>query len=305
MSNVLPSGVNNYAETAHAYDEFRRPEGHSLLLDALDLVAERTGIAHEQLAVAAGGCGTCNYEHAILKELTGRGQRVKVLHLLDAFTDMLKQGPPKLEPFGIPLQPHVVDLVSQDFPMLPGSVHYMTLVEMIHHLDRGHKLHPRLEKVLAKVFRALRPGGALSVISTTPTQSVKSRYYQWVGHWGGLDESEDPGKAYADQYPRMEVLIGLLRKVGFDVRNSVGPLPIDGPYIRQDVYYEPKELIKAGPGAVSFFRFAQDRGLHDGYAEVFDELLRHGRMDQVIQESEDWRKTIGTSYCITLFKPVK
>lgn len=269
--------------------------GFRHLVDSCQSTAQRLELELDALQVLAAGCGTGNYEEKMLRHWQEQGRMIGGIHLVDLFDEMLVQARGKVEPFGVLSGVHQTDLVAEDVPVEDGSIHVATLVECIHHFDRGNKLHPRTEAVLQRLRRKIVTGGSLCIISTTPTQSRKSRYYQWAGQHAGLDVAEDPGTLYSEQYPRLELVIALLEDAGFECR----PLRrIFGPYIREDVYLDPERLLAEGEFAVSFFKFAQDRGLFERFAEGFRSLIRSGAMTEVIADSESWRKKIGTGYML-------
>ncbi|MCB0343602.1 MAG: class I SAM-dependent methyltransferase [Bdellovibrionales bacterium] len=291
----LGSAVNDYAQTGSRYDEFRQPMGFRHLVDSCQSTAQRLGLDLGALQLLAAGCGTGNYEERMLGHWRESGSMIGGVHLVDLFDEMLVQARSKVEPFGVLRGVHQTDLVAEDVPVDDGSIHIATLVECIHHFDRGNKLHPRTEAVLSRLRKKIVTGGSLCIVSTTPTQSRKSRYYQWAGQHAGLDVAEDPGTLYAEQYPRLELVIALLEDAGFECR----PVRrIFGPYIREDVYLDPERLLADGEFAVSFFKYARDRGLFDRFAEGFSALIQSGGMAEVIAESERWRKKIGTSYML-------
>ena len=89
---------------------------------------------------------------------------------------------------------------------------------------------------------------------------------------------------------------------------------IPGPLISPELYFSPQQLIVPGQRAASFFPFAAETAVGGGkprsgsetlwdryYAKV-GPALANGRVAEVIDESERWRKRLGVATLINAVK---
>lgn len=266
------STYEDYGDVADHYDSSRVPVGIEIILGHLATGRTSTAGAH----VLDAGCGTGSFSAALAPHV-GR------LTLLDANREMLRVARAKLA--ASPSSPQVIARVGrlQALPFADDSFDAVITNQVLHHLaDPPGDGWPEHDRVFAEYARVLRPGGVLTV----GTSSHEQIRHAW---WAFSLIPQAVGELCRRVAP-LEVLETLAEARGLIVTGRFVPTLAT---IQGDSYFDPEgPLSESWRRADSTWSLASETELRS-MVDTLTDLKERGELAAYVAEHDARRPHIG------------
>jgi len=286
-SNSKMSNYENYNATSQFYDVGRIPSGSDIYCSLFQGYLKRPLAEVHLLDV---GCGTGNYSKAFLDAGIGK------VTAIDGSTGMLAKAEEKLKPYI--MEKKVTELKICRLPDIPfpdSSFDVVSIIQVLHHLDKPYDGFPNAKKVITEAFRVLKPGGVFLIDHCSHEQL---RYGAW----------------YANLLPRaVEKNCDLLMPIGemlsfAEEKGFLNASRVVSPW--ETILVPEVYLNKDGPfkeewrSMDSLWKLADIEGEVDAALKSLTEKKEFGMLDEWFEQVEKKRKEVGAKTGILLQKPL-
>lgn len=275
------STYERYDETSAHYDATRLPVGADIIADALSAC----GAALDEVRLLDAGCGSGNYSLA-LADAVGR------IDAVDRSAGMLAAAQSKLDGRAASRRVHLHRASIEDLPFAGETFDGAMINQVLHHLESGDASFSGHRRVLAEVFRVLRPGG-IAVVNVCSHDQLRK------GFWFYGLVPQALGSALGRCIP-LDALIDMLGECGFAAADPVVPfdLVMQGP-----AYFDGRGPLRAEwRDGDSIWALAGGDELRAALQRV-RALDAAGRLDAHVRQRDALRPGVGQFTFIAAHKP--
>ena len=182
-----------------------------------------------------------------------------------------------------------------DIPFSDSSFDAVSIVQVLHHLDKPFEGFPNAKKTIAEVFRVLKPGGALLIDFCTHDQL---RYGSWYANL--LPRAVEKN---CDILLPSGELLSSLQETGFVLPTSI-VCPWDT-ILAPEIYLDRDGPFKKGWRSMdSLWKLAEIEGELESALDSLREKKEFGMLDEWFDKIENKRKEIGSKTGLFVQKPM-
>ena len=163
------SSYENYTETSRNYDKTREPVGMEIIIGCM----AQAPAPLDQAVVLDAGCGTGSYSQALLRHVG----RIEAVDLNEGMLEMAGRKLAEAEEEGrISFHSSRID----ELPFEDDAFDGVMINQVLHHLpDDASEGFPAHRQVFEEFARVLKPGGALTV-NTSSQQQLQHGYWYYA-----------------------------------------------------------------------------------------------------------------------------
>ncbi len=266
------SSYENYTETSRNYDKTRQPVGIEIIVGCM----AQAPVSLDRTTVLDAGCGTGSYSQALLRHV-GR------IEAVDLNEEMLEVAGQKLT--GAGNEGRVSFHVSRidELPFEDGTFDGVMINQVLHHLpDDASKGFPAHRRVFEEFARVLKPGGVLTV-NTSSQQQLQQGYWYYA-------LIPQAAATLRSRFAPVEKLTEIMQSSGFIYR---GRFALIDAAIQSRSYFDPHgPLRKEWRDGDSVWSLAEDDELDLALSRV-RELDLEGGLGDYMDHHDARRRDIG------------
>ena len=217
------SSYENYTETSRNYDKTREPVGMEIIIGCM----AQAPAPLDQAVVLDAGCGTGSYSQALLRHVG----RIEAVDLNEGMLEMAGRKLAEAEEEGrISFHSSRID----ELPFEDDAFDGVMINQVLHHLpDDASEGFPAHRQVFEEFARVLKPGGALTV-NTSSQQQLQHGYWYYA-------LIPQAAETLRNRFAPVESLTKILKDFGFDYHGRFAPTDAT---IQSDSYLDPHGPLK-------------------------------------------------------------
>ena len=217
------SSYENYTETSRNYDKTREPVGMEIIVGCM----AQAPAPLNQAVVLDAGCGTGSYSQALLRHVG----KIEAVDLNEGMLEMAGRKLAEAEEEGrISFHSSRID----ELPFEDDAFDGVMINQVLHHLpDDASEGFPAHRQVFEEFARVLKPGGALTV-NTSSQQQLQHGYWYYA-------LIPQAAETLRNRFAPVENLIEILKDFGFDYHGRFAPTDAT---IQSGSYLDPHGPLK-------------------------------------------------------------